>query len=336
MGKLSTDNKKLPLAICGLGRFANRRVMPAVACCSNLELTAIVTHSGMNLETTFKIQKFLSLDDFLRTNPSGAVYITSPNSLHFEQTIKCLEAGLHVLCEKPMALNSTDCQAMIKTARDLNLFLKVGHMLRYSPALLSARQWLIEGNIGQHLSIRMIFHYELPESNRKWAFGKGSAGGGALMDAGVHCIDVIHLLTGSSLKVSSVSMDGYNYEDGVERSVQCHLYAGSCSCLIDINSHAVYKTQLTIVGTKGEIVIDNFAACWGNIAVKLYSNNRRSLLREEFFDASKIYINQLTDFANVIHNKNLDFPQDFIAAQNIKVIEEISSVPTFSHRGLVS
>lgn len=323
---MKSQNKKLPLAICGFGRFATRRIMPAIAECSNIELSAVVDHSGKASGLSAGVNIFPSLDAFLETNPVGAVHITSPNHLHAKQSLQCLEAGLHVLCEKPMATNSADCQIMLGTARDLNLNLRVGHMLRYSPAVQLARQWLQDGAVGQLLSISTTFNYELPEINRPWAFRSGNEGGGALMDAGIHCVDVIRLLTGDPLSVKAAITDRHSHQDGVERSAHCKFVAGAVDCSLKVDSHAPYKTLLTISGVKGEIVIDNFAACWGGVTIRQYEPHSGAVAREETVDASTIYAKQLQDFAETIVRSVGNAAQDVAAAENVKLIEELYAI----------
>jgi len=325
-GQLNESNVKLPLAICGLGRFATRRVIPAIAQCTNIELVAVVDRSGKEQDLPIGLRRFMSLESFLETNPIGAVYITSPNYLHARQSLQCLAAGLHVLCEKPMATKSVDCQSMLKAARDLNLHLSVGHMLRYSPAVQLARQWMQNGVVGEPNSIRIIFHYDLPEISRPWVYLRDCAGGGALMDAGIHCIDVIRFLTGDPVNVLSANTDRHSYEDGIERSANCNFISGGVSSSIEVCSQAPYATLLKISGTKGEVVIDNFAACWGVVTAKLYTHRRGDPVREEVVDVSSIYAEQLRNFANMVGQPGVISYQDTIASDNVRIIEELYAI----------
>jgi predicted dehydrogenase len=317
---------KLPLAICGLGRFATRRILPAIAQCPNVELAAVVDRSGNAQDLPAGVRRFTSLEAFLETNPVGAIHIASPNFLHAHHSLQCIKAGLHVLCEKPMATNSMDCQTMIHAAQNLNLQLWVGHMLRYSPALQLARHWLQNGLVGKPLSINTVFHYELAEISRPWAFRSDLSGGGALMDAGIHCIDVIRLFTAEPISLLTASTDRHTYEDGVERSATCRFAAGTVNCLVDVNCHAPYETSLTISGTDGRIVIDNFAASWGEVAVKLHANDRGELGKQELVDVSMVYAEQLRNFANAIAQPEHAAFQDISAAENVRTVEELYAI----------
>lgn len=317
---------RLPLAICGLGRFAIRRILPAITQCPDIELVAVVDRTGRAQDLPVSVRRFTSLDAFLATNPVGAVYIASPNFLHAQHSLQSLEAGLHVICEKPMATNSIDCQTMIKTARDLNLQLWVGHMLRYSPALKLAHQWFKQGLVGELQTISTIFHYELAETSRPWAFYSDRTGGGALMDAGIHCIDVIRNFTTEPISILAANLDYRSHDDGIERKAACHFVAGAVNCTVDINSQAPYKTLLTILGDKGKIIVNNFAATWGDVKVQLYSNDQNQLVKEELVDTSIIYNEQLRSFAKVVAEPNFAAFQDESAAENVRVIEKLYSI----------
>lgn len=323
MSKLS---RGFPLSICGLGKFATKRILPALAQSADFELVAVVDPSGIAKDLPDGVRRFTSLETFIEANPTGAVYVASPNFLHAQHSLRCLAAGLHVLCEKPMATNSIDCRTMIKAATDHNLILGVGHMLRYSPALELAKEWLEQGDIGELMSINAIFHYELDQSSRRWGFRLDQAGGGALMDAGVHCIDVIRQFITGPISVLTANTDRHAYEDGVERKAVCNFTAGNVNCIVDVNSQAPYKTLLTLIGINGSIVVDNFAATWGEVAVKIYPKHNSKLVKSKIVDTSTIYDRQLQMFAKGIAQLSIAAWQDISAADNVKVIEDLYSI----------
>jgi len=319
------NNKKLPLAICGLGRFATRRIIPAISMCQNVELVAVVDRSMKACHLASNIQRFKSLEDLLGTRPTGAVYISTPNYLHAQQTLQCLEAGLHVLCEKPMATNSFDCQAMVKVAQNLKLHLRVGHMLRYSPALQLARSWLQNGMVGEPRAICTFFHYDLPEKNRPWSFRQDSAGGGALMDAGIHCIDAIRFLVGDPVILLGAMTDP-TLAGSVERSAVCRFTAAGVICFVQVCSQAPYWSRLSISGTDGEIVIDNFAACWGMATVKLFASQPGHAAKEVTVDVSMTYAEQIRDFADTVKRSEVSISATLDAAENVRLVEELYAI----------
>lgn len=323
------DSDKLSLTICGLGRFATRRIIPAIAVCQNVELVAVIDRSGKANCLPPHVRRFESLDHYLDTGPTGAVYVATPNYLHAQNSMRCLAAGLHVLCEKPMATNSRDCQAMARAAHKLNLHLRVGHMLRYSPALQLARRWFQNGMIGEPRAICTFFHYNLPENNRPWAFHRGFAGGGALIDAGIHCIDTIRYLLGDPVIVLGAMTDCSTQTASVERSAVCRFTAAGVIAFVQVCSRSPYWSRMSVSGMDGEIVIDNFAACWGMVTVKFYARRPGHVLhavKEAMVDVSATYSEQIRSFADAVKRSEVSISASLDAAENVKIVEDLYAI----------
>lgn len=313
----------IPLAICGYGRFASRRILPAVLSCRNIALTAVIKRSGNIEGLPDDVAHFISLEQYLSTNPNGAVYITTPNDLHAAQAVQCLEAGLHVLCEKPMANTYSDCQKMIQTAKRHKLYLGVGHMLRYSQAILLAQEWIRQGLLGGLQSVNAFFHYDLPERNRPWAFQRDIAGGGTLIDAGIHCIDTIRFLVGAQqVVVKQALTDLFSKTQDVEQAASCRFTIGKTECFVQVCSIAPYLSRLIIVGTKSKLIIENFTACWETAEVCLQTLDGKTVLQQESVDVSMNYKNQIRAFADKLNSDSLDMSATQVAAENVKIIEE--------------
>ncbi len=90
---MNTDSYKLALAICGVGRFATKRIIPAIAMCSNVELVAVIDPLGQEQFLLPGVRPFKSLEDYLDSKPKGAIYIATPNYLYAQHSIKSLLAG---------------------------------------------------------------------------------------------------------------------------------------------------------------------------------------------------------------------------------------------------
>lgn len=134
-----------------------------------------------------------------------AVSICSPNYTHAGFSVQALEAGKHVLCEKPMALSLTDTRRMMEAAEKSGKFLMVGHNQRLLPTHRTARELLRTGMIGTPLSIQSHFKHPGPEywsvnrSSSTWFFEKAKAQFGVLGDLGAHKLDIIRFLTGDEV-----------------------------------------------------------------------------------------------------------------------------------------
>lgn len=322
---MSEEPQKISMAICGFGGFIKRRILPTLAHLPEIELVAVVDRSMTASELSPNILRFNSLEDLLDSDIADSVYISTPNHLHFQQTLQCLEAGRNVLCEKPMATNSRDCESMLLAAQNSKLQLTIGHMLRFSPALHEARKLLESGKIGEPCKIEASFYYDLPENKRPWAFRKDLSGGGALMDAGVHCIDAIRFLVGDPVNNIKARTDLHS-PGGVERIAICSFAAGGVQCSLSICSNANYSSSIIIYGDEGQVVVDSFAACWDNVTVKLISSKDQSFNQLITVDVSMIYTRQLQAFADVILSRKVNYGSAIDAMENIKILDKFYEV----------
>ena len=318
-------NKKINLAICGVGRFASRRIIPAIYQCENIELTALVSRSSNQGTLYSSINRYHDLNDLIAEKSVDAVYIASPNIYHAEQSILCLQGGVHVLCEKPMATNYKDCQSMLSVAKKMDLHIGVGHMLRFSPALKLARVWLNQGFLGKLFKVDVVFHYKLPEGRGGWSNEKKFSGGGVLLDAGIHCIDVIRSFLGNNIVARSAKIDKSYNKGGVESQALLEFTCDYVHGSIDLSSKSDYRSVLEITGSQGIILIENFAATWESVTVTLYNYNKSTLLKQAVVDVSEIYSSQLKEFANNIINRT-NSTLDYSAAKNVKTAEDFYSL----------
>jgi predicted dehydrogenase len=119
-----------------------------------------------------------------------AVIVSTPPNLHAEMAGAALDAGKHVLCEKPLARNPDECDAMVAAAARANRFLATGFNYRFYPSVLKARQLLDSGIIGKLDHIRSYTGYSANDHNHPWLHDVGVMGGGAFRDNGIHLIDL--------------------------------------------------------------------------------------------------------------------------------------------------
>lgn len=140
---------------------------------------------------------FASLQALMDTPEIDTVIICTPPQFHEEIAILALAAGKHVIVEKPMANSLAACQRMIKAARKADRILTVGFNHRYFPAIKDVYRAVTSGTIGTLSHVRgYTGHTGLSEFNAEWMFSKDVMGGGALMDNGIHMIDLLHHLMG--------------------------------------------------------------------------------------------------------------------------------------------
>lgn len=159
-----------------------------------------------------------TLDDLLDED-IDAVYISTTNELHLEQALAAITAGKHVLCEKPLALNSADAREMVAAARAAGIVLGTNHHLRNAGAHRAMHEAIATGRIGKPIAARVFHAVYLPENLQGWRITKPEAGGGVVLDITVHDADTLRFVLGDdpvevSAFTQAAGMAGGGLEDG--------------------------------------------------------------------------------------------------------------------------
>jgi predicted dehydrogenase len=194
--------------------------------------------------------------DVLRDAEVGAVYLATPVRLHAEQAVAAAEAGKHVLCEKPMALDAAACDRMISAARLHGVHLGVAYYRHHYPIVARLRALLAEGAIGRPVLAQAdVFEPFRPtaEHPRSWLLKKSESGGGPLADFGCHRIEVLLDLLGPVDAVRGFPVKAVLRDREVEDTCVAHLAFRSGASAVLTVSHAVQERRdsLSIVGTEG-------------------------------------------------------------------------------------
>ena len=143
-----------------------------------------------------------------------AVYISSTNEKHFEQATSALNAGKHVLCEKPLALEAGQAEAMVELAEERGLVLAANHHLPGSPLHATVRDLVAAGAIGTVLSAKIAHAVLLPERLRGWRLGHGTPGSGVILDITCHDASVLNPLLGTPVAVSALAVQQAGWNTG--------------------------------------------------------------------------------------------------------------------------
>lgn len=183
------------LSTANIGRWA---VNPAIRASSNGDLVAVASRDGERARAfaaEYDIPRHHGSYESMIEDPDlDALYIPLPNGLHREWTIRALEAGKHVLCEKPLALDANECEEMAAAADAADRLLMEGFMYRFHPRTERVVAMLGDGAVGDLRTIRSAFTFRLtkPDNIRL----DPELGGGALMDVGCYCVNVSRILAG--------------------------------------------------------------------------------------------------------------------------------------------
>lgn len=196
--------KKLNIALCGLGRYANI-VAKSFKDSQFCHLSGIVTGTPSKIESwrnTYQIPEqnvfnYENFDSLVDNKEIDLIYITLPNSMHKEYTIRAARAGKHVIVEKPMALNQKDCLEMIEVCKNQNVQLAVGYRLHYEPHHLELMRLGQKKVFGQVKLIESSLGYSLKGiDTNDWHLIKNLSGGGPLMNLGVYSVQIARYVLG--------------------------------------------------------------------------------------------------------------------------------------------
>lgn len=194
-----------------------------------------------------------SYDELLACNEIEAVYISLPNNLHHEWTIKALRAGKHVLCEKPIATNATEAAEMFAVAAQQKRVLMEAFMYRCHPLIDDVVDKVRQGVIGQLKIIRTSFCFRVrkPDGNIRFS---PELHGGALMDIGVYCINFSRLLAGT--EPCHVNAMGTRHSGGVDESLSGQMqFANGILAQFGVSMSAQADNSAHLLGDEGFIRI---------------------------------------------------------------------------------
>ncbi len=254
--------RKVKWGVIACGGIADRRTLPGMMLSETAELVAVM---DVNPDFAEKCKEkygakyaFTNYEDLLALDEIEAVYIASPVFCHKEQALAAAKAKKHILLEKPMGLTVADSEEIIAACDEAGVKLGCGFMMRFHAYHQAIKQVIAEGKIGEIVSMRAQFTCWYPEMENCWRQDKTLSGGGALMDMGIHCIDLLQYLSGLEAVecVGFAQHQTFNYTADDSASVLMKMNNGALA-YVDANFNipdAAAKCPLEFYGTKGSII----------------------------------------------------------------------------------
>jgi predicted dehydrogenase len=192
-------SKKIRYAVVGLGHLAQVAILPAFGHSKRSELAALISGDstkGEMLSNKYGVPAY-GYDDFemaLEREHVDAAFIALPNTQHCRFTERAAKMGVHVLCEKPMATNERDCEAMIRACDKSGVKLMVAYRLHFTESQMRAIRLVRSGKLGELRIFSSLFAMQVKKDNIRV---KAEMGGGPLLDIGIYCINAARYLFGS-------------------------------------------------------------------------------------------------------------------------------------------
>lgn len=198
MKKSARKTSTVRYAVVGLGHIAQNSVLPAFANAGrNSQLAALISDDPKKLRALSRHYyaphtcRYEDYDAFLRSGEVDAVYVALPNSMHCDFAVRAANAGIHVLCEKPLALDEAECQDIIQACAENKVKLMTAYRLHFERSNLEAIRLIQAGRIGEPRIFNSLFSMQVKSGNIRL---QKELGGGTLYDIGIYCINAARYL----------------------------------------------------------------------------------------------------------------------------------------------
>ena len=292
----------IQFGLIGCGDIAQKRVAPALRDSPICELVA-VSRAQSQLAETFARQFgvgrwYADWRELLKDDDIDAVYVATPVHLHAEQTIAAMEAGKHVLCEKPMALNVAECNQMIAARNRHNVKLGIAYYRHFYPVITRIKQIIDDDEIGTPVVVQMnAFEWFDPAANhpRSWLLNKQLSGGGPMFDFGCHRIEVLLDLFGAAGELKAISSNQFFHREVEDvGTVVMNFERGTIAALTVAHSAQQPQDTFDIFGSEGSIHVPVLNEG------KLRVITKAGIREESHPAASNLHAPLIDDFARAI------------------------------------
>lgn len=325
---MARNGTRVRYAVVGLGNIAQVAMLPAFEHAKeNSELVALVSGNREKLERLAKQYSvpvtgtYDELEGVIERAGVDAVYIAVPNAQHRFFAERCARAGVHVLCEKPMAMSVADCEAMIEAAEANGTKIMIAYRLHFDEANMGVVRAVREGKLGVPRAFTSFFSQNVRRGDIRT---RRDVGGGALFDVGVYCVNAArYIFQSEPIEVMGYQFGGdERFEEGVDETTVAILRfpddrVAQFTCSQGLASVSSYR----IVGTKGDIRLEpaygyatelvRYQTVEGETEVRLYPK------RDQFAP-------QLVYFSDCILEDREPEPSGYEGLADVRVMEAIA------------
>ncbi len=326
--------------VIGAGGIADRRTIPAILKDEDNEIVALMDRVPEVAERTGKkygVKYYTDADKMLSENDCDAVYIGTPVFCHKEQAEIALKYGKHAFIEKPITITSAEGEELVKAFKAAGKQLNVGYMMRHHNLHEKARRFVKKGAIGDVSDVRAKFSCWYPDIKGAWRQNKKLGGGGAIMDLGVHLLELIEFVLDDEITEvkSFYSTKTFSYEVEDCGVVIFKTKKGTLGH-IDVNFNVpddASESKLEFYGTDGYLLLD------GTIGQEETGTMRYLYAPQADYEAMQerkspkpkkykgkggdLYLKQVTAFADRVKSGKLSYKNAEKAVHIQKITERI-------------
>jgi len=322
---VAAARRRIRYAVVGLGHIAQVAVLPAFAHAGrNSELVTVVSGDRTKrreMAKRYRLERTFTYDEFDEClDIVDAVYIALPNSMHAEYSIRAARAGVHVLCEKPMAGTIQECRQMIAACRKADVKLMIAYRLHFETLNLSAIQLARRGDLGELKYFNSSFSMTVRRGDIRT---KKACGGGTLYDIGVYCINAARNLFGAEpTEVSAISINsGLASLAEIDETTAATLRFGNERLATFVTSfHAADVAAYRIVGTKGDLHADPAYEYSEGLEYTLTLGGRKS---RKAVGKRDQFAPELVYFSDCILNDRQPEPSGEEGMQDVRIVQAL-------------
>jgi predicted dehydrogenase len=323
----SRGKRKIRYAVVGLGYISQIAVLPAFAhATKNSELTALVSDDSEKLKKLgrkYRIERlhhYDEYDDLLASGDVDAVYIGLPNHLHHEYTLRAARAGIHVLCEKPMAVTVEECEDMIRACQASDVKLMIAYRLHFEEANLKAIEIVNSGRIGEPRIFDSVFTNQVKEGNIRL---RRETGGGTLYDIGIYCINAArYLFRSEPIEVFAKAANNgeERFKEIEEMTSAIMQFPGERLASFTCSFGAADVSAYQVVGTEGALRVDPAYEFSAGLKHTITLNGKT---RERKFPKRDQFSPELLYFSDCILNNKEPEPSGQEGINDVRIIRAL-------------
>jgi D-xylose 1-dehydrogenase (NADP+, D-xylono-1,5-lactone-forming) len=272
----------------------NRLVIPPAHASPQVDLVAVASRDRERAEEyarKWEIPRaYGAYEALLADDEIEAVYISLPNNLHCEWSIKAVEAGKHVLCEKPMSRRAADVEEAFDAAERAGRILSEAFMYRHNPQTKRVRRLLDEGAVGAVRVVRSCFSYALYDTENIRL--RADVEGGSLMDVGCYCVNGSRFVAGEPELVFGQQFVGPSGTDWVFTASM--RFPGDVLALFDCGTTLPDRDELEVIGNEGSLFLDD---PWhaNEPVIELHRDEGVERIELEYEDSYRLELENLVD-----------------------------------------
>ncbi len=321
--------KKVRWGVIAAGGIADRRTIPGMMLADNAELVAVME---INMDLAEKIRAkynakraYDNVDALLADPEIDAVYIASPVNYHKAQAIAAAKAKKHILIEKPICMTVEDGEEVLRVCEAEGVKIATGLMMRYHAYHQEMKKLIDEGKLGKLTTCRAQFTCWYPDIPGAWRQIKSESGGGALVDLGVHAIDLLQYISGSKVKtvagMSSTNVFNYEVDDQASTLME---FENGMFAYVDVNFNIpddAALCRMEFYGTSGSMIAEGtLSQVEGGSLKVLLCEDRGYDAAQNRAPAQPLEIN--VEFGNMYTKEIESFGRSILDGQEIQVPAE--------------